>query len=179
MEEVWKEVKGYEGRYAISNFGRLMSHNYMNNGYDRVMVPKKNNSGRLYYELYKNGKSKTFLAHRLVGIHFIDNPNNYPEINHKDENPKNNRVDNLEWCDRMYNVHYSMNLHPERATKRKESSKWHDKNVVQMDEDLNIVRVFENVMSCAREMNYNAWSIIQCCNGIRKHAYGYKWRFAD
>ena len=114
MEEIWKDIEGYEGFYKISSFGNVLSLNYANHGYPKKLVPKVNNHGRLWVELVKCGKKKPFLIHRLVGMAFIPNPDNLPQINHKDENPKNNCVENLEWCDQRYNNLYSMLRHPER-----------------------------------------------------------------
>ena len=98
MEEIWKDIDGYEGLYQISNLGNVKSLNYRNQGIERILTPKCNNAGRLWVELARNGDRKPMLIHRLVAMAFIPNPNGYPQVNHMDENPKNNRVDNLEWC---------------------------------------------------------------------------------
>lgn len=113
MEEIWKDIDGFEGLYQVSNFGNVMSLNYGNRGYAKKLTPKFNNSGRLWVELLKGGKRKCMLVHRLVALAFIPNPNNFPQINHKDENPKNNFAFNLEWCTQSYNNHYSIERHPE------------------------------------------------------------------
>ena len=183
MTEEWKIINGTNGRYLISNNGEVISTNYMNRGYPQKMKPKINNMGYAYYELFINGVSKTFLAHRLVAIHFIENPKEYKIINHKDENPLNNNADNLEWCDYKYNTNYSLNLHPERREKAKTLStaryRRHTKMLIQMDMNGDTIKTYENVAECARKNNYCSWSIIQCCYGKRKKAYGCKWRFAD
>ena len=107
---VWRDVKGYEGIYQISNYGeviRLMSYDsrgHLRNS--KILKQSKNKYGYLQLGLHKDGKEKKYLVHRLVAENFIDNPNNYPEINHKDENKQNNSASNLEWCDRIYNVNY-------------------------------------------------------------------------
>ena len=113
MEEIWKDIDGFEGLYQVSNFGNVMSLNYGNRGYAKKLTPKCNNSGRLWVELLKGGKRKCMLVHRLVALAFIPNPNNFPQINHKDENPKNNFAFNLEWCTQSYNNNYSIERHPE------------------------------------------------------------------
>lgn len=98
MEE-WKDITGYEGLYQVSNLGRVRrSGKILKGGY--------NNKGYHTINLCKNGISKSFFVHRLVAIAFIPNPNNFPIVNHKDENPKNNCVDNLEWCTKSYNATY-------------------------------------------------------------------------
>ena len=108
MEEVWNDIEGYENRYQISNLGNVKSLQYRGHkGVEKNLVPKVNNSGRLWVELIKNGKTKQFLIHRLVGMAFIPNPDNLPMINHKDCNPANNIVENLEWCNYQYNNTYN------------------------------------------------------------------------
>lgn len=98
VKEIWKDVVGYEGIYKISNYGRIKKGNkiFKTEKYKNYFIVK----------LTKNGVRKRTGVHRLVAQAFIPNPNNLPEINHKDENPSNNCVDNLEWCDRKYNMNY-------------------------------------------------------------------------
>ena len=104
MEE-WRDIEGYEGLYQISNLGRVKS-------FPRPTTPggilkiNKRKDGYCSVMLCKNGKTKRFSVHRLVAQAFIPNPNNLPIINHKDENPSKNIVDNLEWCDYEYNNNY-------------------------------------------------------------------------
>ena len=100
MKEEWRDIKGYEGKYKVSNLGRVYSF------YKRECLEPGEVKGYLQVSLYKNGKRNIFNVHRLVALHFIPNSNNYKEVNHKDENKQNNRVDNLEWCDRKYNQNY-------------------------------------------------------------------------
>lgn len=109
MIENWKDVVGYEGLYQVSDRGNVLSLNYRNNGYAKRLTPKRNSKGRLWVLLYRDGEKKPFLIHRLVAAAFIPNPEQFPEINHKDENPLNNSVENLEWCTRKYNVRYYFN----------------------------------------------------------------------
>lgn len=95
MQEIWKNIEGYEGLYQISNYGRIKSfHN------NKVIILNNSVDGHGYYfiRLSKNGESKRFAVHRLVCCAFIQNKENKPYVNHKDGNPKNNNVNNLEWC---------------------------------------------------------------------------------
>ena len=101
MKELWLPIIGYEGLYDVSNFGRIR-----NSRTNKILSLANNRQGYKLVTLYKNKKLKTFLAHRLVAIAFIENPNSFPEINHIDENKQNNNVSNLEWCDRVYNANY-------------------------------------------------------------------------
>lgn len=101
MNEIWKDIKGYEGLYQISNLGRIK---IIKNGKIKKMssIPK----GYLRTGLTKNKKTKYYYPHRLVAEAFIENYANLPCVNHKDNNPKNNKVDNLEWCSYKYNNSY-------------------------------------------------------------------------
>lgn len=100
-QEIWKDVIGFEGKYKVSDQGRvysIQSHKYLalgNNGKDYLFV-----------NLWYDGKSKREYVHRLVARHFIPNPNGLPQVNHKDQNKQNNCADNLEWCDNTYNNAY-------------------------------------------------------------------------
>ena len=108
MEE-WRSIPGYEGLYEVSNLGRVRSVERCDR-FNRKIVSKilKPNyvSGYLRVGMYKNKTFKYYLIHRLVAQAFLPNPDNLPEVNHKDEDKSNNRVDNLEWCDRSYNMNY-------------------------------------------------------------------------
>lgn len=113
MEE-WKNVIGYEGLYEVSNTGQVRSlDRYVKYSNGRIHLHKgkvlssgKDKYGYLAVCLSCNGKQKIIKIHRLVAEAFIPNPNNLPQVNHKDEVKTNNRVDNLEWCDHKYNVNY-------------------------------------------------------------------------
>lgn len=180
MEEIWKDIEGYEGRYQISNLGNVKSLNYGGHGYAKDLVPKVNNCGRLWVELFCNGSKRQCLIHRLVGEAFIPNPNDYPQINHKDENPKNNVVENLEWCTQAYNNRYSLKLHPERMRQRhpKIVRTFSGKKIVQLSLNGDVLRTWEDIRSIVRETGMSQWSITQCCDGNRRKAYGFKWQYA-
>lgn len=114
-QEIWRDIKGYEGKYQVSNFGNVRSLMYHNTkGIKRISLLKPATDGKGYLRcaLSKNNILTTFKVHRLVAQAFIPNPNNYPQINHIDGNKKNNKVDNLEWCTNSINqIHaYSTNL---------------------------------------------------------------------
>lgn len=104
------DIKGYEGLYKISNEGDVISLS-KNSGFlklkERYLKPTIKANGYLDVKLVKNGINKHFYIHRLVAEHFIPNPNNLPQVNHKDKNPGNNNVNNLEWCNNSYNINYS------------------------------------------------------------------------
>ena len=106
--EEWRPVKGYEGLYEISNFGRVNSLPKYNRKKSIIMKQTKNpRDGRLSVILCKDPHTRERITvHRLVAKAFLENPNGYSEINHKDEDPSNNNVKNLEWCTRKYNMNY-------------------------------------------------------------------------
>lgn len=110
QEEIWRDIEGYEGLYQVSNLGRVKSLERIDEmgrlRLGRILSPVIDRYGYLRVNLYKEGKRKTFQVHRLVGQAFIPNPEGLPQINHKDEDPSNDRADNLEWCSRSYNINY-------------------------------------------------------------------------
>lgn len=177
--EIWKPVKGYEGLYEVSNQGNVRSVHYKGTNTAKTLVLKANNSGRLYVGLYLNGRPKYFLVHRLVAMAFVPNPNAYPEINHIDENPMNNNVENLEWCTRKQNVRYYNDNHPDHYRKRgcRVHGKHKGKRIIQVSCDGRVVKEWENSREIFIETGMSDWSISECCRGNRKTAYGYKWQY--
>ena len=128
MEDIiWRPVVGYEGLYEVSNTGQVRSLNRYVKGKGKsyrlqkgkMLSPIKNKDGYLQVNLCCNGKNKMFLVHRLSAQAFLPNPDNLPEINHKDEDKTNNIVDNLEWCDRSYNNNYGTRKDKVRESKLK------------------------------------------------------------
>ena len=111
MQEDWKDISGYEGKYQVSNKGRVKSILFINNQtvkkQDKIMKQQLRNN-YLIINLSKNGKRKQYSRHRLVAQEFIKNPNNYNIVNHKDYNTQNNNVNNLEWCTQKQNIIHSV-----------------------------------------------------------------------
>lgn len=115
MQEIWKKIKDYPN-YEISNLGRVKALKYYSNihkkYYDRELILKEktNRFGYKFVSLSNKFGRKSKAIHRLVAENFIENKNNYKEVNHIDGNKNNNKVDNLEWCTRQYNVLHSYRL---------------------------------------------------------------------
>ena len=115
MNEIWKKVT-VNSDYEVSNIGNIRSHKH---GKTRMLKPfrrgsqKKDEQNKGVYlsvRLLNNGTERDYAVHRLVPMAFIPNPNNYPVVNHKDENPNNNHVENLEWCTQSYNIKYGSSI---------------------------------------------------------------------
>lgn len=107
MIEKWKFIKGYDDIYEVSNFGRIKSHYKHRGTSERILKPRFVKDGYLMVALYKDKKCNNVSVHKIVAEHFIKNPKNYVEINHKDGNKTNNYVENLEWISHYDNIqHY-------------------------------------------------------------------------
>ena len=133
------------------------------------MKQQSNKFGYLQVTLgYKNNK-KTFLVHRLAAIHFLENNNNLPEVNHKDENKQNNNVDNLEFCDRLYNVRFGTGI--------KRNIERSLKPILQYDRNGNFIKEYESIKQASEELNKNNSNIVACCKGKRKTAFNYIWKY--
>ena len=173
MTEEWKDIPGYEGRYQVSNMGRVKSLPKYNQKTERILTESICRGRATVMLCKKPGNQKRVSVHRLVAMAFLPNPNCYKEVNHKDENPLNNEVSNLEWCDHWYNMHYN-NLHS-RIT-------YHRKPVIGMDCDGN------EIMFCGvREAKRNGFdpsgiwlSAHKPLKDGRKRMYkGYYWRYLN
>lgn len=173
MEEIWKDIKGYEGLYQVSNLGRVKSLGNNKTKKEKIMKPSVNKSGYLLICLSKNGYIKNYFLHRLVAQAFIQNPNNLAQVNHKNEIKDDNRPENLEWCDQKYNNNYGTRLErvAEKTTNGKKS-----KPVLKIDPISNeIVAEFPSIMEVQRQLGLT--HISECCNGKRNTAGGFIWRY--
>lgn len=179
--EIFKDIYGYEGLYQISNFGNVKSADRERLGRGgsirkcpgRILKPKINNKGYYQVDLFNSeNKSKRFLIHRLVAETFLDNSNNYDQINHIDNDHTNNHVDNLEWCTNEYNCTYG--THVERVTEQIRVP------IYSIDENGNIEN-FPGVREARRQMferfgKYGNISAVLC--GRQKTSLGRQWFYA-
>jgi hypothetical protein len=172
IKEIWKGIEGYENLYQISSEGRVKSLGNNKNRKEKILNGRKNRGGYLIVSLCKEGKGKNYLIHRLVANAFLPNPNNLPEVNHKDENPKNNCVENLEWCDRYYNNNYGK--HNEKIAKAKSIP------VIQFSKTGDFIRRWNSAKEVEMELGFDSSSVTACCKGKRyKSVGGFKWGYAD
>ena len=146
---------------------------YILNNYKRILKCQFNPDGYLKVTLGRGNNKKTFFVHRLVALHFIPNPLNLPEVNHKDVNVSNNHADNLEWCDRKYNVNYD--------NARLKSAKKNRKAVIQMDLNGNTIRKWDSIKDAAKAVGIPDTNIKGCCKRqkYRHTAGGYTWKYAE
>lgn len=172
MEYQIKEIVGFEGQYEVDTNGDVWSIKF---GRRKKKSQFINNRGYLLVSLCKDGKPKTCAVHRLVAETFIDNPNNLPEVNHKDEDKTNNNVENLEFCDRRYNLIYSGVI--EKAVKAAAKAK--SKTVIQLTKDGKFVAEYPSAMEAERQTGIWQTSITNCCNYNRKSAGKYKWKYKE
>ena len=171
-KEYWKPVIGFEGLYEVSNFGRVKS---LKRGKELILTPYTNRCGYLLVQLYKNGKYRK-QVHRLVAEAFLDNPNNLPCVNHKDENPQNNHVENLEYCDHAYNDNYG--TRNKRIAKTNTNGK-KSKAVLQYSLDGTFIKEFPSTNEVERQLGFAHGGIASCCRGECKKVYGFIWRYKN
>ena len=168
IDEIWCPIKGYEGLYEVSDKGRVRSIKF---GKERILKPLRNTCGYLQVQLWKNGEQKMYLVHRLVAQTFTPNPDNLTEVNHKDEDKDNNSVQNLEWCDRKYNINY--------GNRNQMVSIKLSKPILQYTKSGEFVREWKSTHDVERNLGYFHNFISYCCNGKLKSAYGYVWKYKD
>ena len=168
--ETFKDIKGYDD-YQVSNLGRVKS---LLHGKERILKPCMTRKGYLLVNLYKDGEGKSYFVHRLVAEAFIPNPDNLPQINHKDECKINNCIENLEWCSASYNMNY--NDGQKRRGVKKINGK-RSKKVYQYSLDGVLVAEYPSTNEVHRQLGYSQSNIRTCCNGKLKTAYGYKWSY--
>ena len=184
--EIWKDIKGYEGQYQVSNKGNVRSVdriNHIGSKYSgRTLKPWYDRYGYLTVDLYKNGVRKKKRVHRLVVEAFIPNSNGFPEVNHIDEVKDNNELSNLEWCTSKYNSNYGTKI--ERAA-QKTSKKVRAVNVKTGE----VIR-FKSTAEAQRK-GYNSGNISLASRGIYKNSNtgkligdgctyrGYRWYYEE
>lgn len=191
MKEIWKDIEGYEGLYQVSNQGRVKSlarEIIRNRGgtiytliqKERILRYSDNTRGYLVVDLIKEGRQMKHYIHRLVAKTFLPNPNNMPEVNHKDEDKLNNCVDNLEWCSSSYNLKYG--TRGKRISASKISShRCGGRSVKQMTLDGKEIARYDSVHFAEKATGINEASIYKVCKGTYDvvTAGGYRWSYVE
>ncbi len=164
--EIWKDVKGYEGYYRVSNKGNVRGYRHG----DRLLKPLTDGHGYSFICLCVNGVKKNRKIHRMVAEAFIPNPDNLPCINHKDENKANNHVDNVEWCTYSYNNLY--------GTRPLIQSERRGTKVIQKTKEGKVVRVWRSQLLAGKTLGICDASISRCRRGVQPSAGGFIWEAA-
>lgn len=179
MEEIYKDIEGYEGLYQVSNLGNVKSLNYHNTKKEKVLKPTICSDGYKRVMLYKNKTIKLYSVHRLVAQAFIENTNNYPCVNHKDESRTNNVVTNLEWCTYKYNTNYGTCI--ERSAKARINNHNQSKQVYQYNKEEELIAVWESTREAQRN-GFDHGAVAACCrncfNRLGNNVYkGFVWSY--
>lgn len=190
MEEIWKDIEGYEGLYQVSNIGRVKSlEKYVKTGggyglhflSERILKQGKGSRGYLQVRLGNGKKQKMFAVHRLVAQAFIPNPDSLPQVNHKDENKENNCVDNLEWCSSKYNCNYGSRNCKIGSTQKESgiqrNNKYTSKEVYQYTLDGIFVNTYPSMHEAARQTGLDNSAISKVCRGKIKYTGGFIWSY--
>ena len=176
-EEVWRDVKNYEGRYQVSSMGRVKSLErkfpHWRGGEriqkERILKPRTNKGGYLQVVLCTGGKQKTLTVHRLVAAAFHDNPEGKPQVNHINEDKTDNRVSNLEWATARENINHG--THNERVAKSQ------SKPVGQYTLSGELIKVWPSTIETKRQAGFDQSTISDAARGKYKQAYGFIWKY--
>ena len=182
MEEIWKDISGYEGLYQVSNLGRVKHLSFsrpnpLTGGIsimkERILAPQLTKLGYYAVTLYKNGKLHRKFIHTLVAKAFISNPDNLPIINHKDENKLNNKPENLEWCTPKYNNSYG--TRNQRISATKLNNTYNTKPVKCIETNI----IYASVREAERQTGIPNTHISAVCikKPHHKTAGGYHWKY--
>ena len=181
--ETWKDIKGFEGIYQISNMGRVKSFKADPNG--RILSIKNSKGDYLNIVLCHGNKRRSVKVHRLVAEAFIPNPDNKPEVNHKDGNKQNNRVGNLEWVTRAENHRHALALNPNILKGMVQYNRYiRPRTIQQFTMDGRFVAEYANSTEAEKATGVCQRNILQVANRdeykpgkTRRQAGGYIWRF--
>ncbi len=171
MTEIWKDIKGYEGLYKIGSLGNIKNHNT-----GKILKPSPNSKGYLHVTLSKNNIHKTTKIHNTVASHFIENPENKSQVNHKDGIKTHNWKDNLEYSTPLENVRHAIKMGL-RTSEARGYLNPKSTAVYQMDMSGNIIADFGSMSDAQRKTGISKGGIRYVCLGERVHAGGYKWKY--
>lgn len=181
--EEWRDVVGYEGIYKISSFGRIMSMSrivkystYTKCTFPCLMSQHRKENGYFTIVLKGNGKRKWFSVHRLVAEAFIPNPNGYPCVDHKNDNPLDNRASNLQWCTHEFNNSKEHHRLAESLSKRGKRLPSIQKPIVQLSKNGDFVRIYPSMTDADREGFQHSAIHRVIHNKLNSHR-GFKWMY--
>lgn len=168
MEELWKDIRGYEGLYQVSTTGKIKSLNYNHRKIEKKRKLDKSNKGYLCVLLCKDGIHKKRSVHRIVAETFIPNQRNLPQVNHIDGNKENNCVNNLEWCTNGYNEKHAYKLRLKKKNYGKKNGM--AKSVIQYDLDNNFIAEYQTINEAHQKTKIAVDTIIRSCkNKTKRH----------
>jgi hypothetical protein len=178
--EIWKEIKGFEALYEVSNLGNVKRLKGYQAQKERHLSKINNKKDYLFVNLSKHGIKKAYYIHRLVASAFLENKKNKEEVNHINGIRGDNRLDNLEWTTRSENHFHRYNVLKQKGVNfgKTGAANWKSKKVHQLDLNGNFLKSYPAVMEAMRKTNINEASIRGCICGKQKTAGGYKWKYA-
>ena len=170
VKEIWIDIQEYEGLYQVSNYGNVRTLSYKKTGIVKNLNYRLDGGGYAKVALYKNGIAKQYSVHRLVAIHFIENPLNLREVNHIDGNKTNNHISNLEWVTAKSNSSHAV------ISKLRILPTY---KVLQYSLDHVLIKEWNSVYEICQTYSYDASVIYKSCEEKLKHAYGYIWKYGS
>ena len=197
MEEIWKDVIGFEELYQVSNIGRVKRKSTTRYVYgcksdnpipffskERICTLEENEDGYYKVALSKNSKSKRYFVHRLVAEAFLSKTDENLEVNHIDGNKHNNCVDNLEWVSHKQNMEHCFSMGLRKITAKNMLGKTGDKHpsskaVLKYDKNNVFIREYGSIAEAARENNIDSSGISRCCKGKWATSGGYIWKYKN
>jgi len=177
LKEIYKDIKGYEGKYQISNMGNVKSLDYLNTKKPKVLTPIKHHLGYLLVHL---GYNKIKMIHTLVAEAFIDNPEGKKFVNHIDGNKQNNNVKNIEWVTSKENMNHAIITglrNPHKNNHPKGSDTPNSKPILQCAKNGDIIRKWDCISDAARAVGCNPASIVNNAMGRTKTLHGFTWKY--
>ena len=183
--EIWKSIDGYEGLYEVSDLGNIKSLERLCKSRGKRFRPTKemikkqvpNKQGYMLISLSKNSKCKNFSVHRLVAKAFIPNPNNFPQVNHKDENKANNEVSNLEWCTCAYNNSYGSRM--KKIACALKGKTINNKAIYCLNKKGKLLYIFNSAIEASKYFNIDNSGICKAANKKLTTYGGFMWRWAQ